>query len=161
MFRYGKSADAKCPLCGQPDGGHHAVSGCKEVSRPVTNRHNKAARMILQAILKGRHGANLAAADVGSRKRRREDQLPLDLPNRIPDAAFPPDMPLADRRALQQQHRPDGVLYTPQDPAGYAMKFIEVKYCRDTDPEAQMLRAETQHGPTIREINQYYERARI
>ena len=70
-------------------------------------------------------------------------------------------MPLADRRDLQQQHRPDGVLYTPQDPAGYAMKFIEVKYCRDTDPEAQTIRADAQHGPTIREINQYYERARI
>jgi ribonuclease HI len=55
--RYGHTKSDKCPLCGQPDGGHHAASACPALSLPVTARHHKAGRIIMRAIQTGRQGA--------------------------------------------------------------------------------------------------------
>jgi len=53
MKKIGKCSHGLCPLCGQEDGGHHAVSACPRMSPAITNRHNDAGTEILEAISKG------------------------------------------------------------------------------------------------------------
>jgi hypothetical protein len=69
--RYKFSDTDKCPLCHQTDGGGHIASGCQDpiMKRMYTERHNKAGRILLDAIYNGARGSDICMADVGSQQR--------------------------------------------------------------------------------------------
>ena len=74
--RYKHCTSNKCILCGEADGGHHAVSGCKQLMAAVTKRHNGAGTEIVEAISKGTRAGELIMSDVGMRKRRTRNEIP-------------------------------------------------------------------------------------
>ena len=59
--RYNLSNNISCPLCTHVDSALHMLSGCQHtmIRNMITERHNKACRIILQALAKGKYGANL------------------------------------------------------------------------------------------------------
>jgi ribonuclease HI len=77
-FRYGFSPSPYCLLCGQLDGGHHALSGCPEMHLPVTARHHNGGSIIAKATLQGRYGANVVALDLGKLSQYQETDTPQD-----------------------------------------------------------------------------------
>jgi len=159
--RYGHANSDKCPLCGQPDGGHHAVSACPALSQPVTARHHKAGRLIMRAIQTGRQGASLVMADVGNEQHCQEDGL-QQLPHRIPLTALPTSMPESLKQKLSKHKIPDGMLFRPATPMKRSKYIIiEIKYCRDSDPTPQMDRANQQHTALCEAIKQHDQEATV
>lgn len=67
LHQYKKASSPSCPLCGQEDSGHHAVSGCERLSAAYTARHNEAGARILRAVKRGARGQEVLMADVGHR----------------------------------------------------------------------------------------------
>eukprot|EP00983_Pelagomonas_calceolata_P066009 1148826-Pelagomonas_calceolata.AAC.1 len=61
----------QCPLCGEPDGALHILSGCKHstMSNMVTDCHNIASKILLEATSKGLLVAGLASMEIGSADR--------------------------------------------------------------------------------------------
>ncbi|KAJ9511604.1 hypothetical protein QJQ45_007365 [Haematococcus lacustris] len=49
-MRWGKTADDRCPLCGEADSATHLLSGCTRTAALVQERHNGAGRLITKAI---------------------------------------------------------------------------------------------------------------
>jgi hypothetical protein len=76
LKRYKKAESSTCPLCKEEDSGHHAVSGCRKLSKQTTLRHNNAGTAIGEAIYAGAKGHQIVAEDVGLNKRRREQGVP-------------------------------------------------------------------------------------
>jgi hypothetical protein len=141
-----------CLLCGQEDGGHHAISGCKALSQTVTLRHNDAGATIVKAIRKGSMGSQLMTSDVGLRTRSNVEELTRDgktmTTRRKFTAAdfdapcmhhFPEQVKLA---LINQQSVPDALMY---DEEHDDFTIVEVKYCRDTDRTTQSTKAAKQH----------------
>jgi len=134
-MRWGHVTTDNCPLCGGPDGGHHIASGCKKLQNMYTERHHKAGRIILKAILKGERAAEVAYADVGSASNLSKDTVP-DIDNRH------------NLRLPQKSTRPDIILAsTTQKQLGRisSITLVEIKYCRDSDITPQLDRANSQH----------------
>ena len=81
LHRYKLSSTDSCPLCGQHDGGHHALSACPSLYGAVTKRHNDAGSLIVQAIHEGDRAAELVMSDVGLSRRcaimKRKGRIPL------------------------------------------------------------------------------------
>jgi hypothetical protein len=109
---------------------HHSVSGCAHpaIRGMVTDRHNAAGLAILRAIRGGSRGACVVAADVGA--------LPPSLSH----------LPRALPAPLAVHSRPDLVLRVPGS-RSRADEYIcvELKYCCDYRPAAQLGRAHSQH----------------
>lgn len=142
--RYGHRSDSNCPLCGQPDGAHHAVSACPAIREAVTKRHNDAGMIIAKAIMQTPAADSLVMMDLGPTNTAAKHNMPLN--RRIPLDILPPNMPAQTRTEISAQNVPDMLLYTPPTgprPATYTI--IEIKYCRDTDPSGQQGRAIHQH----------------
>lgn len=159
-FWYGRAPTDKCLLCGQPDGTLHAVSGCPGLELAVTKRHNDAVTMIGKCVLTGEQGAQLASMDIS--KERQQDEGLLPTPSRIPAQIFPPAMTQTDRRQLIAKHRPDLVLYERlEHPQRHKYTFVEIKYCRDTQPTDQVARAEQQHAELINTLRRHNEAGNI
>jgi hypothetical protein len=59
LHRIGKAPTNQCLLCGEEDGGHHAISGCKELSAAYTRRHNDAGTETLEAISRGKEAGSV------------------------------------------------------------------------------------------------------
>jgi hypothetical protein len=159
--RYGHRQDDLCPLCGQPDGGYHAVSGCPGVQKPVTQRHHRAGRLIKRAIMASRSAEQLVMADVGSTAANQADDL-HPTKHRIPLHVVPTNMPVEVKRSMAAEHVPDLMLHTPgsgSKPARYTL--LEIKYCRDTDPDPQTQAAVAQHAHLVQAIKQYDPKADI
>lgn len=152
LFKIGKRTDNSCPLCGQEDGGHHAVSACPGVSTAVTKRHNDAGTEIIEAISKGTKGHNLILADVGFSRRRSPQEVPASLQDRrlMKHADFPAYVPDDLQKELQAYKTsiPDAILIE-DSPNGYRFTIVEIKYCRDTDPTYQEAQARTQHSDLV------------
>ena len=160
--RYKLSETSKCPLCGKEDGGYHAVSGCKEVSRPVTQRHNQAGRDIVQCISKGTRAQELVMSDVGMHKHIHSEDMPANTTARVPRAILPDTMPDAVRTSLITGSIPAAMLYAPPtdaQPAKYTI--VEIKYCRDTNTNDQEHRAAKQHDHLIKELQAYSPSATV
>jgi hypothetical protein len=145
-----------CPLCGEEDGGHHALSGCKATSAAVTKRHNDAGTEIVEAIAKGRQAASLLMSDVGIRRRLTETEMEgvcraaknLQFNRHIKDTDLSRIVNEHERKALATYTGsiPDALMYSYDEDAGISRyKIVEIKYCRDTDPAGQEARAHTQH----------------
>ena len=155
-FRYKHSTSSKCPLCGEEDGGHHAVSFCKVLLDTVTaTRHHTAVRLIMKAVLKGKYGANILTADAGNMDLKRQENM-----DHIRHQLSPSFLALE-----LQPSRPDGVIFTGAkcigDGAGSTVHLIEVKYCRDTDTTKQEGAAISQHTALKTEIRKAYPSATV
>jgi hypothetical protein len=140
-----KYADSpNCLLCGGMDGGHHAVSACPAMEKPVTARHHGAARALVKEILKGRLGAGLAMMDAGNAEKRRQAGFSDDLEVSVPAALFPPSVPPEEVDHARRTMKPDAVIVAGK-PNQRIVHLVEVKYCRDTDRSVQEARAGAQH----------------
>ena len=161
LHRWKKRPDSNCPLCMQPDGGHHAISACPAVSNAVTLRHNKAGTAIVQAILKGSRGEELRAADVGYNRHVQQAATAAEWDSDDEGSEGPSDntagttgtdgaasspAPPGNQRRWDQSSIPDATLQHT-DPATGREKYtlVEIKYCEDTRPEGQETRAREQH----------------
>jgi ribonuclease HI len=161
-YRYGHAPNSRCLLCGQEDGGHHTASGCPKLKRMYIDRHNKVGRAIMTRVMRGRLGAYVIQMDLGSVEhcaaeglQHQPRHLPWDvLPGGLRDAV--------QRTGSTANARPDGFLYKPAmdgKPAEYWI--VEVKICRDSDPDTQLTRAQTQHRHLIQAIQEVDPTARI
>jgi ribonuclease HI len=147
MKRYHLADSSLCPLCGEEDGGHHAVSACRQLSTTVTLRHNDAGTAIVEAIAQGEKGGQLIASDVGWRRRRQQALPEAATTRHIAATALPESIPLRLRRQLVKQSIPDALLYSRNEETGdRRYTIVEIKYCRDTRPEDQQARAAAQHA---------------
>lgn len=110
LHRYKVSNIENCPLCGQPDGGHHALSACPALSGAVTKRHNDAGSLIVQAIHNGDRATELVMSDVGVSRRcaimKRKGRIPLDI--------LPDDMPKGLKRRVRLRCKPDALFMEQQ-----------------------------------------------
>ncbi len=145
--------DSNCILCGQPDGGHHSVSGCPAIGPAVNNRHNDAGQILLKYTLQGQYGGNVLCADVGSRTKLHE-RLNAILPRKIPsnteywqDLATNsiPDIVLVNKK----KHRKTGKRMKTE------IHLVEIKYCQDTRPEHQQEKAQSQHEALVKTLEKH------
>lgn len=149
LHKIGKTPTNNCPLCGEEDGGHHAISGCKELSAAYTRRHNDAGTEILEAIGRGTRAAHVYLSDVGFTKRKSRAEAPEGMqPHRFMrhmDAPlyFNPD--LAQALEEYKDSVPD-ILLIHSEEIEWNFTIVELKYCRDTDPDPQQQRAASQHS---------------
>lgn len=148
LSRYKVTDNHNCPLCNQPDGGHHALSSCPVLSGAVTRRHNDAGSLIIQAVRDGNRGAELVMSDVGLSRRC----ATMKGKGRIPPLSIlPGNMPDGLKRRIRGRCKPDALMVrTEQNVKRY--ELIEIKYCRDTDPTQQENRAERQHDRLMKSI---------
>jgi ribonuclease HI len=149
--RWFKRGDGNCPLCGQPDSCTHIASGCPKLSGLYTERHNKVARILLKAVLKGRLGANIVQADIGSVEKLTQAGLTLDQAHRCVPKHLLPDAVANDPATYNSLSRPDATLVCDLPPR---IEVIEVKVCRDTDRSVQLERADKQHATIMSHIRQ-------
>ena len=161
-YRCGYAPDSKCTLCGQEDGGHHTASGCTALKKQYINRHNKIGRIIMTRVLRGRRGAFVVQMDLGSQQRCEEDGLEYR-PRCLPWRKLPAGLKDAIEASQGNVNkRPDGLLYKPargELPAEFWI--VEVKICRDTEPDATQNRAEAQHQQLIDSIKIVIPNAKI
>jgi hypothetical protein len=161
-------------MCGQLDGGHHAVAGCPVLHDTIdAQRHNAAGRIILKAVAQGRHGASLYAADVGRKELMEAEGLEA-LPRGLPNFLKP-----AKCKEQKWPSRPDGVLVlrrgrgTAGDTSDIGMVavdslgnviidsksvvlLIEVKYCADYKCREKLAECEKQHAETMAMIASWW-----
>jgi hypothetical protein len=86
--QYKFSDTDKCPLCHQTDGGGHIASGQDPImKRMYTERHNKAGRILLDAIY-GARGSDICMAD-GSQQRCERRGAPTSASTTCPPRCSP------------------------------------------------------------------------
>ena len=67
-------------------------------------------------------------------------------PHRIPETALPASMPVDVKGLVRRQTIPDALLYKPAANGQNAEYWIvELKFCRDTDKEGELVQAVEQH----------------
>jgi hypothetical protein len=152
---YGRAASDKCVLCGQPDGTLHAVSGCPELSLAATKRHNDAVLLLAKAILTGEMGSQVVAMDVATETQQAEGIQVMS--QFMPAKILPGSMPADEQDELVKAHKPDIVLYQGNQGTQRKHKytFVELKYCRDTQPRDQIMRAQEQHHELLQAIQKH------
>jgi len=110
------STSQTCPLCPQVDSALHILSGCQhtQIRNMITERHNRACRMIFKAISKtGSLESCVVFMDIGSNERMTMQSLktPETAESRsVPKWLFPPRFSDKDKF---NSSRPDFVLITP------------------------------------------------
>jgi ribonuclease HI len=158
------SPTRNCPLCGEEDGGHHALSGCKALNAAYIKRHNDAGTEIVEAIAKGSQASDLVLSDVGIRRRRTESEVQhicesasnLQFNRYIKDAdlSYIPNPAIRRALATYSGSVPDAFLYH-FDEGAHFYTIVEIKYCRDTDPSEQEARAQSQHQALVDLIQEH------
>ena len=166
--RYKKQGDGLCPLCGQPDGTGHIISGCPALSSMYTERHNAVGRIILNFISKGRYGAQVVQHDVGCTAKLRGDGICGTGGRMVPECTLP-DEALAGLKR-EQCSRPDITLdwrhaesraacaWSQRYAPDRSFKLVEIKICSDTDPAAQLQKAGDQHNTLLTMLNAHWGR---
>jgi ribonuclease HI len=140
-----------CELCGQPDGGHHSLSGCPELKGLYTNRHNEAGKLIMRYIMKGAKGGTIVMHDVGKHDDHTPEQQQSAPAARIPAWVYTTGhrRPASEVNAPRWNgYRPDILLVSGGKKTPVQERHVhtvEIKYCRDTDPVHQQDRARLQH----------------
>jgi hypothetical protein len=153
--RMGYAATDRCMAgCGEPDGIHHAVSGCSKMEAHRTKRHNTAALMLARALQHNGIGARLHSADVGSNKDCEEAGLECGAQRNIGPMLLPTTLPARERERMARQC-PDMVWV--QEAAGVTdphrvVHLVEVKYCRDAWPQQQEERALAQYAELTEQL---------
>jgi ribonuclease HI len=142
--RFGKALTPNCPVCGRLDSANHVLSGpCSAQHQAgVTERHNGAVRLIAKAISKSSRGADLCFVDAGSEDKANAEGLTFAGRNRQQWLALK-----AKLLASNTTSRPDILLVEGGAHASATAEItaIEIKYCPDTSPAAQLVRAQAQH----------------
>ena len=152
LHRWNKASSPNCLLCGELDGGHHAISGCPALSIPATERHNQAGRIIAEAICSGRHSSNVVMMDIGCSAKLDNSGVPTEQCSRyLPTHYFPRHLTEEERRALSHKHRVDIALTIKDKKGKNVLHLVEIKTCRDTSRDDQIARAQEQHA-TLREL---------
>ena len=162
--RYRLAPHSRCLLCNREDSGHHTAAGCPKLTGMYTYRHDQAARQIVKAILRGRKSGFVVMMDIGNQQHCEHDDLPPNVPHRIPANVLPPRIPPHVCSLLTNHSRPDIFLFIPPKlPNRPTPEYIilELKYCRDTDPQNQYDRAISQHRPLADAIQQAAPHARV
>ena len=162
--RYKKQGDGLCPLCRQPDGTRHILSGCRALSGLYTERHNAVGRLILKAIRKGESGAEVVQHDVGCAAKLTGAGMHSDLRDRLVPASTLPEQVLQQNGCTRETcSRPDITLdrqaAARSDPDSYTsplIRLIEIKVCNDTDTSGQLTRAESQHAALFNMLQAHY-----
>ena len=169
--RFKLTTDGSCPLCRHDDSALHILSGCQHtiMRNMITERHNMASRLIVQALSRGHFGANICFTDVGSKGRFMDQGMDTtDVANRTLPSWLLPRLSDEDRATSS---RPDAILILPHntcsgqfttsnsalrhftsrnfDPRQWDIHLIEFKYCEDTRPETQQGNAAQQHEHLI------------
>lgn len=125
----------------------------------VIERHNIAARHIVEAISGGDNGENIIFTDIGSDAKFMEQSLARSeqTANKTPPSWFLPHLLATD---LHRSSRPDAILVLPTNlptdcanippvqslpPSNWDVHLIEVKYCTDTRTDTQIRNATEQH----------------
>jgi exonuclease III/ribonuclease HI len=170
-LRYKFSDTDKCPLCHQTDGGGHIASGCQDpiMKRMYTERHNKAGRILLDAIYNGARGSDICMADVGSQQRCEDDGAPYVGLNHVPAEMLPPqaDQGTEEHARWLRTKRPDIMLcntqgHSQEDRAQHDICIVELKTCQDTRPTDQLTAARLQHEELVeRLVQRGYQRDKI
>jgi ribonuclease HI len=162
LLKIKKSDHGKCPLCGEDDGGHHVLSGCSALTQAHTRRHNDAGTEILEAISRGTKGGHILLSDVGFTKCRSSEELPEGMqPHRyMRHMDYPDQMSKSLVEALGKQTSVPDITLVELNPAGsWYFTFVELKYCRDTDPEPQRERAAKQHKELLETVKAHDKQA--
>ncbi|KAJ9527712.1 hypothetical protein QJQ45_000306 [Haematococcus lacustris] len=148
-MRWGKTADDRCPLCGEADSATHLLSGCTRTAALVQERHNGAGRLITKAISKGSQGGCITYTDIGSHARG--EQNDMDLPNTtLSDTLAAIGLPTAHNTTT----RPDIIMVSTKsnkrnrdkDESNKHVTILEIKYCADSRWTEQLEKASTQHA---------------
>ena len=166
LHRIKKAPSDACPLCGQPDSGQHAISACPALYQTAILRHNAAGAAILQAVSQGGESAKLMLSDIGMKQRLAPSAITSNMHNlRLPrDYRLPTSMPAVAWKVLENSTSvPDLLIYSPYmgEKTHGIYDIVEIKYCRDTDPEEQTARATTQHAQLIEQLQKADPAARI
>jgi exonuclease III/ribonuclease HI len=149
LHRCNLAPSPACLLCGAPaDGNHHALSGCRAMTEAVTERHNGAARIIAKAVTRGRVGARVVMADIGNPDKQAADDITRPAPATVPAKLWPTGWLDAQIKEAQATYKPDLLIqdHSTEAKSKIALTVVEIKYCRDTDPEYQLEHAQDQHA---------------
>jgi ribonuclease HI len=148
-----------CLLCGEPDGGHHSLSGCKHMLEMYTLRHNEAGGIILRTLVKGGLGASLVMQDIGKHNAAGGDpELAATIPTRLPASITE----LLDAAEPGKNSRPDMVFAHQLDiPWMAELHVVEIKYCRDTDRERQRAAGAEQHQHLIKQLKLAFPEGKV
>jgi hypothetical protein len=75
----------------------------------------------------------------------------------MPAKILPAGMPAGEQEKLVKAHKPGMLLYqsTPGAQKKHKYTFVELKYCRDTQPQDQIMRAQEQHRGLLQAIRQH------
>ena len=155
-FRYKckLAASPACLLCGEPDGGHHSLSGCSHMKEMYIKRHNEAGGIVYRTLAKGGLGAALVMQDIGKRNAAMMGENAGALAEI--GTRLPPELAglVADEERIS---RPDiliashlGALHLTE------IHIVEIKYCRDTDRAARQQAGAAQHEVLARRLRQKY-----
>jgi hypothetical protein len=153
LHKWGKSKSTACRLCGDPDEtAGHAMLACPALSAQHTSRHHRAGRIILAAIEAGAMGGCIKCADLGSAENCKEDGV---MHRRTFDKCS--ILTPAQKRRLKDAGTysvPDIILHVPAAGRGLAehIHIVEVKYCRDTNPDPTIAAATAQHAALVAEL---------
>jgi len=160
---YGKGTHSNCLLSHRTDSQIHLLSGCQHetMRNMVTERHNIAARMIAKAISKSALGGNMVYTDIGSTTRMVEQGLTSS--QQIANITLPLWLlPHLHPSKLKTRFRPNLILVLPKNegfaaqgnirmthPSTWEVHLVEIKYCDNTRPDAQLQNVRIQYSRVI------------
>jgi hypothetical protein len=104
-------------------------------------RHNEASGEICKSIAKGRLGASTLVQDIGRHNAADTAEAQAGIQTRIGAALRAPRQLTDEERSRLDRYRPDIFLHVEHE----VIHIVEIKCCRDTDPEPQRERATNQH----------------
>jgi hypothetical protein len=131
------------------------MARCPELSHAATKRHNDAVLLLAKATLTGEVGSQVVAMDVATESQQAEGIQVMS--QFMPAKILPAGLPADEQEELVKAHKPDIVLYqSTQGPRKkHKYTFVELKYCRDTQPQDQIMRAQEQHHDLLQAIQQH------
>jgi hypothetical protein len=138
------------------------------MKRMYTERHNKAGRILLDAIYNGARGSDICMADVGSQQRCEDDGAPYVGLNHVcpPRCSPQADQGTEEHAWWLRTKRPDIMLcntqgHSQEDRARHDICIVELKTCK-TRPTDQLTAARLQHEELVeRLVQRGYQRDKI
>ncbi len=148
-----------CPLCGQPDSGSHIMLAChhRDMRKLHIERHNKAVRILANAMLKGQYACSFHTVDGGSVSRldtlehqHVASRTPYFLTNtrgaveRRPDVLQVTGMTWEEADRHRKRRMP---VDPPREPnSSRTVNIVEVGYAVDTRLPAKAAEKRLQHS---------------
>jgi hypothetical protein len=104
-------------------------------------RHNAESGEMYKSIAKGRLGASTIVQDIGRHNAAETAEAQAGIQTRIGAVLRAPRQLTDDERSRLDRCRPDIFIHVEYE----VIHIVEIKCCRDTDPEPQRERATAQH----------------